>query len=232
MICLKCGSQIPDDVFFCGVCGTEVTHASPQDVQSQMQAQFQMHKNAMRQSEMQIMGQAIEYFSQKKDTFNEYDVSTHNLINYATGTKNGLIIWGAILTVTFFSAMSVPGKGFRIFCTISLILSLIMLAGGILMKVNNRRKYRHYQSENFRLSKELYEYYSKYPNCPVGMEYVNPEILQKIMDIMVSGRADSIKEALDIFIKTNTQIIYSTYMKAIHALVGDIACFAPAFLFE
>ena len=46
--------------------------------------------------------------------------------------------------------------------------------------------------------KELEEYYLSYGYCAIGMEFTNPRIIYKLADIVRQGRADNIKEAINI----------------------------------
>ena len=191
-----------------------------------------MQKNAMRQSEIQALNQAIAYFSKKKDTFDKYDASSTLVTYYARGARSGLIVWGAIITVLGLIILTGGKRVLGPACLAFILPGVLMITGGILMKVMNRRNFRRYQQMNFQLSQELYDYYSRYPNCPVGLEYVNPDILQVIMSVLTSGRADTIKESLNLLLQEINQKEYAAYLQSLNAKTNAIACFAAASFFN
>ncbi|MBQ3230787.1 MAG: zinc ribbon domain-containing protein [Clostridia bacterium] len=263
MFCPYCGNNVPDGAAFCSSCGNNLSanQAPAQTVvndyqyqqqqmqqqymmQQQMQMQqFQMQKNAVRQSEISALDQALRYFSQKRDVFEEYD-NVCNLVNhYARGAKSALIVWGAIITsFGFLASLSAIENGFSTFVVFLLLMivpGLAMITGGILMKINNRKKFNYYQDRYAVLSQELYNFYMSYPECPVGPEYANPDILALIMETLQSGRADTIKEAINLLIQDANDAEYVEYLNAIQENTAAInsqtrvaAIFAAASFFR
>ena len=250
MFCPTCGAQIPQDAGFCASCGNRISApAAPaanyqaQMMQAQMlQAQqFQMQKNAVRQSEINALTSAYNYFNVKRPQFQQYDRICEQLNYFSRGAKGALLVWGiialvcgSIMTLGVFSG-EMPIAGALVF----LIPGAAMLAGGILMKVNNKRKCAYYQGEYLRLSQELNDYYAAYPQCPVGAEYANPEILELILGVLNSGRADTIKEAINVLISEANQAEMTAYLQNIQAYsqqasarAGTAAIFAAASFFS
>ncbi len=247
MFCSKCGQQIPDNSTFCSACGNQVSGSSNvavstpapttnYDYNAQMQVQFQMQKNAVRQSEMQSLNNAIQYFFQKKAQFDEFDAVSELVNYYSRGAKSGLIVWGAI--IASFGLVFLAGAGSIGFSELmmGIVMFLVpgsaMIFGGILMKKNNRRKFAYYQQRYAELSQELYDYYARYPDCPVGPEYVNPDILCVIMDVLESGRADTVKESLNLLLQEISDDEYREYLESINANTNAIAFFAAASFFR
>ena len=103
------------------------------------------------------------------------------------------------------------GVGF-IFFLLFCIPGFAMIAGGVLMKINNRRKLAHYRQEYANLALELSNHYRAYPNCPVGPEYSNPRILWGILRILQSGRADTIRDSLNTMIADTNQRVLDRYL--------------------
>ena len=200
-----------------------------------------MQKTAVRQSEINALTNVYNYFHVKRSSFQEYDHVCEKLNYFSRGAKSGLIVWGiialalgALLTLGAISG-EVPVAGVLIF----LLPGAAMLTGGILMKSNNRRKTAYYQSEYLRLSQELNDYYAAYPQCPVGAEYANPEILELILGVLNSGRADTIKEAINALIAEANQAEMNAYLQNIQAYseqasarAGTAAIFAAASFFS
>ncbi|MBE7066561.1 MAG: zinc ribbon domain-containing protein [Ruminococcaceae bacterium] len=221
MFCIYCGKQITDGEF-CPHCGKRIAlsqtnyQPDPQaqilgDVYDQL-LQVQAQKKAFHQSEINSLDNAIHHFSQKKAEFDEYE-SVCNLVNYyAKGAKKGLIVWGAIIVsigfLILYSALTgrvVQEDKVTDILLLSVIPGLLMIVGGISMQINNRKKYTAYQEQCANLLQELYIHYTKYPNCPVGPEYTNPKILVRIRNILISGRADTIKESINMLISDSNQ---------------------------
>ncbi len=254
MFCNNCGVQIPEGAGFCSSCGTPVNAApvapvapavdyQAQMMQAQMMQaqQFQMQKTAVRQSEINALTNVYNYFNVKRNSFQQYDQVCEQLNYFARGAKSGLMVWG-IIVLAFSAIMSlgvfageVPAAALLVF----LVPGAAMLTGGILMKKNNKSKCAYYQAEYLRLSQELNDYYAAYPQCPVGAEYANPEILELILGVLNSGRADTIKEAINVLIAEANQAEMTAYLQNIQAYseqasarAGTAAIFAAASFFS
>ena len=61
----------------------------------------------------------------------------------------------------------------------------------------------HYvlESKEEKFCEELYQYYLNYGYCLVSAEYTNPSNLLAILHTIESGRADTIKEAINILVE-------------------------------
>ena len=253
MFCPKCGSQIPDGAGFCSSCGNAVNAApvpaAPAvDYQAMMQAQmmqaqqFQMQKSAVRQSEINALTNVYNYFNAKRSEFQQYDHVCERLNHFSRGARGALMVWGIIILV-FGAFMSMGAIAGEIPIAVPLFVFVFpgaaMLTGGILLKKNNKRQCAHYQAEYLRLSQELNDYYAAYPQCPVGAEYANPEILELILGVLNSGRADTIKEAINVLIAEANQAEMTAYLQNIQAYseqasarAGTAAIFAAASFFS
>lgn len=259
MFCSKCGSQVADGVAFCSNCGNSI--AAPQapaqavaapvvsqaqmvaDYQAQqlmMQQQYQMQKTAVRQSEIATLESALQYFRQKDDEFEMYDAVCTLVNYYARGAKSSLLVWGCIIaSLGFLVLLSGDPSAFLGGLLAFMLPGAAMIVGGILMKKNNKKKYAYYQEEYSRLSQELYTHYANYPNCPVGPEYANPDILELILDVLKSGRADTISDSINVLIAEANQAEVNEYLQTIEANTASInaqtrvaAIFAAASFFK
>ena len=223
MYCNNCGSLVPDGTAFCGNCGANVAGGAPTQIQ-----QFQNQKNVVRQSEMAELENAIGYFGQKRDLFKEYDLVSDLVVEFAGGAKKSLIVWGAIIFVVgLIMLFSSAGGGSLLF----ILPGGAMIAGGILMQVNNKKKYQHYLDEYVRISGELMDYYNAYPNCPVGAEYSNPDILETILGVLKSGRADTIKESINLLISDAERAEMQATMQAIESYTAQASASASTAAF-
>ena len=64
--------------------------------------------------------------------------------------------------------------------------------------------------------------YAEYPLCPIGPEYSNPDVLYALLQVIQSGRADTIKEALNILIDDSYRQKMQEYSQKIEKSVADI----------
>lgn len=235
MFCPHCGQQVADGSAFCASCGKSLTGTpAPAPVMD-----FQAQKNAVRQSEISALSNALQHFAQKRDEFTEYDCVCELVNHYSHGAKSSLLVWGCIITAFGLLAM-LSGPEALVGCLIALVVpGAAMIFGGIMMKKKNRKNYKYFQNEYARLSQELYDHYVSYPNCPVGPEYANPEILEVILGVLQSGRADTIKEAINLLINDAERNEMGEYLNMIERNTASInaqtrvaAVFAAANFFK
>ena len=210
MFCPNCGQQIADGSAFCSVCGKSTTNITPAPVMD-----FQAQKQAVRQSEISALSQALNHFNQKRDEFTEYDYVCELVNHYAKGAKSSLLVWGIIIATVGLLCCLAGEEAFLGSLIAFVVPGGAMIFGGIMMKVKNRKNYAYFQQEYARLSEELANHYVAYPNCPVGPEYTNPEILEIILGVLQSGRADTIKEAINLLIDDAERSEMSEYLDMI-----------------
>lgn len=249
MFCSNCGAQIPEGGKFCSGCGqainadgtvTPVVQAPAVDNMIAFQAQ----KNALRQSEIGALENTLAHFNQKRTEFEEYDLVCELVNDFSRGAKSALLVWGIIIvSCGLLGLLGVLSEGVME-GVLGVLLAFIlpgaaMMVGGILMKVNSAKKKAYFEAEYARLSQELYDHYVAYPNCPVGPEYVNPEILELILSTLISGRADTIKESINLLIAEANQAEVNAYLESIEAQTASInantrvaAVFAAANFFK
>lgn len=233
MFCPYCGANLVDKSYFCMNCGKKIitslenteTLSSNSNVVDPLIQQYQAQKNATRKSELASLIAAISHFSQKANQFQEYDDVCNRVNYYSRGARNSLLIWGCIIT-TFALIMSLPLIGSNDPSASILLLFFVpgplMIVGGILMKVNNIKKNSYYKERYAKLSKELYNHYLTYPHCPVGPEYANPKILNLFLNVLQSGRADTIKESINLVIDTHHKKQVRKYLAAIERNTAEI----------
>lgn len=226
MFCSYCGSPLAEGASFCNICGKcvnggAVANNPASDTWSatniQMQ-QYQVQKTVIRQSEINSIANAYYYFSQKSSQFDEYDQACDKLNYYSRGAKSALLVWGCIAsTLGLLCLIVYLGLGVSVVPAILLLLfpGSLMITGGILMKVNNHKKFAYFKKKYAELSKELYDHYISYPNCPVGPEYVNPQILGLLLNVLQSGRADTVKESINLVIDETHRAKVREYLAAI-----------------
>lgn len=215
MFCSNCGTRLLENALFCTNCGKKVAdipvvtytqQPTPVTVEPSV---IQQHAEieALRKSELSILGKVFQFFSKKQIQYDGYDDACEQVNKYARGTSNALIIWGSILTA-FLVLMGVISPREIVMCLILGIPAILMLIGGILLKVNGRQKHRYYLEGYANLSQELYNYYLEYEDCPIAAEYTNPRILYSISRLIQTCRANTINEAINILnSQTNAALV-------------------------
>ena len=207
--CVQCGTALAEHHKFCPTCGSGVESAGNATVPSTTVYVTQQSNNRMvvRQDEIKIMDDLIRYFSVKQPQYDEYDEASEWICRLSRGNSKAAKVWGIIIIIlgSFFFLIGIA--------TIAdipsfFIMSLLMLGGGIALEVlSNKLKQRnannlvHYTNRYYELSDELYDYYCKYNNCPIGPEYTNPTNLAVVKRTIISGRADTVKEALNVLVE-------------------------------
>ncbi len=106
MFCPQCGSQVADGSTFCPSCGRNLTVAAP----IQPAVDFQAQKNAVRQSEISALSDAINYFGARKAMFQEYDSICALVNHFARGARSALLVWGCIITTFAVMFLSILGS--------------------------------------------------------------------------------------------------------------------------
>lgn len=197
MYCNNCGMQNPDGATYCNGCGKPITVKPETDSNND--------RKSNRNSEIIALERMIRYFSKMSDKYDEYDRLTSKLNLYSKGKHHALLIWGIILLVVgslVFSATSAQfSNGINGFLSLVCLLpGGGMIVGYIFYSRNFNRNIYRFTEERDMIAEELMEYYNNYGECSVGAEYTNPVNLSIIKDTIQSGRADTIKEAINILI--------------------------------
>lgn len=201
MFCPSCGQQIADGAVFCTNCGTNLAGQMP--VQ-QAQPDYVQNNYSVRENELGLLTEIWRYFSQLAAKYREYDATCKQVNYYAQGASVALLVWGCILAsiglvFSFICSLDYSTQeSALVFLLLFLLPGSLMVLGGILMQVNNRKKLSRYKAQYAQILQEIYGYYAAYTGCPVGLEYTNPDALAYLMKQMQSGRAYTIRDALNL----------------------------------
>ncbi|MBQ3499166.1 MAG: zinc ribbon domain-containing protein [Clostridia bacterium] len=224
MFCQKCGFQMDDNSKFCPQCATPV---AGNFVAANQQAvyNYQAEKNAIRQSETEVVVNAYNHFSQKQAAFDEYDQVIRTISHYRRKNAIPMIVWGCILLAPVLILGLILGFeeiGFLYLAIILMIPGAALLAGGITKLLCVRKKIAALEQRYAQLSVELYNHYLNCPNCPVGPEYINPKALYKIITVLRSGRADTVKESINVIVNDANSARVGQYLHNLQATTNQI----------
>lgn len=200
--CSNCGAEIAEGAKFCPSCGTAVNGQSVEvvaDNNSQL---------SEREKSLDELSKMMEYFSQKKDLYGRLknnQILTEIEWGYGKKPKKMDGVWkflGMIPLICgwlYFLWDSID-SGWSIDISVlivpfsCMIFSLLIQGYG---KKKKTQKLKQLAQEKERLLQELQDYYNAYKNCPIGIEYTDPIDIEKIMDIVRSGRATRISDAIN-----------------------------------
>ena len=202
MNCLNCGSMLEEDSRSCKNCGAptgEIMQVVPQSNVDQ--------RKKIRSDECEELDRMIRHFSKKSAEYARYDQLCELIDPRHVKKKVGLLVWGIILctiAAMFFScgtSFDAPSLGLLAFGLLFVCGGLIMIIGFIVNSKNKNANYRNTCREFDALTEKLYRHYLDYGPCLVSAEYTNPSNLRAIRDTVSSGRADTIKEAVNILVE-------------------------------
>ena len=207
--CRKCGFQLNDDDAFCPGCGSAQSQVG---VVSQ-QAVSDIPTVSQRQKTLDELDGLMRYFNIKQNEYDKYDellkeIHRRNTIiaDYSPMRQFFYAVLAIIITLLISLLLASIVKGPE--SSVIYIIGLVIGCGvAYVIYFGFRKKIYSISSELPTLYKRvdevagrLVEYYGSYENCTIGMEYTNPRILGKLRSIVYVGRADTIKESINIMI--------------------------------
>ena len=181
-------------------------------------------QEASRKDAIAELDRMISYFSQKEKQYENYDHYSERIAFYnnprsrivTTGSGKPGIIVGSIMMglslpvgeiAALIGSISSDSAAGGITLGIALFaIGGILLGAGIKTNIDNKNYDKKTRASEIRkntellnaVTEELALYYENYGYCPTGPSYTNPKILRKLRELVYLGRADSIKEAINI----------------------------------
>ena len=211
MFCQNCGKQISETTSFCVFCGNQVRSVNQYNTEIN---KSNLSRNNIRNEEIEELKRMINYFSLKQNNiYQALEECSSKLKSHDEQKSRALLILGIIFTASFgvflLSVLSYFEKtkdaGISFFLLVFFF--LFTAAPGLLMISGYKKYSRAFEVKRNVILKEYYDVanefknqYLAYQNCPIGIEYCTPEILSCLLEIILSGRADTIKEALNIVV--------------------------------
>lgn len=198
--CPKCGNNV-GDAAFCSKCGSkiETDELSTIEQNDLSNNNSQMNQRIQAASELTKL---YDYFFAKNYIFEEHDKEEKNYNYLLKQTYNGIATLLALsLTVAAYSLLL--GISSRKISIVTLISGAIAVFFYIIYNKKTKEKknkLNEIKNQLTKLEDELSDHYNAYGYCPIGIEYSNPRIIRTIADIIRAGRADSIKEAINIML--------------------------------
>ena len=196
MYCRYFGVQCEKTLFYPDN-GTSVTTKNTEATKS-------ANKNGTANSaEKNLLKSAYDYFALKTNEYTEYD----NLFQKALETYKmkliPLLVWGIVIIVAsiFFYFFNDSFKGNvelqKIVVIINVIGGSVMIIFFIINAATKKNRILKYITRINDITNSLRIHYTDYDKCMVGMEFTNPNNLNAIIMMIESGKANSVKEALN-----------------------------------
>lgn len=199
--CPNCNGEVQIDdsreFGFCTYCGTKVAFSR----EGEVNATRAFADN--REAALYETKRLIDYFHDVQEFIEELDEINDFLKVYKKNEFTSKIVVGVSVAIFGFVFLILGiitdsvGVGF--------FMGVIPLAIGIVRAVifirankQNEDYYKYSVPRKKELSKYLIEYYNSCPRCPIGIEYCRDEVLRKIYDYIRKGRAETIKEAINL----------------------------------
>lgn len=204
--CVNCGAELVKDSNYCTKCGKRVVDATADNPNSEKPVSisdnnFKSFVNAgSKEDVIRNLEQLEHYFSSKEKQYN----IRNGYINYFnTVKKPGVFAWilagGALSFVFYFllygiTSIDIGLIGF--FC----VWIAITIGGYFHFKNKTQRNINNTRIALEKLENELKEHYARAPNCIIAFEYSEPEIIRRLIVLLNNGRADTLKEAINVML--------------------------------
>lgn len=198
MYCANCGAEINEGSSFCKNCGTEVNNGHYSVTGNWQSNTFE----SVREQSMEELRDLYNYFSLKANVYDELDRLYRHAYTHNVQVSKAGLVWGIILICLggLFFIISCAGESVWL-----MLLNLLIIGLGIFLIVKRSRKkkaaYQTIEDEKLQidvLAQELAVHYDNYGGCPLGIEYSSPRSIEAIYEIIRQGRADTIKEAINL----------------------------------
>ncbi len=203
--CPSCGGEVQVDVSrefgFCSFCGAKI--AITQDPPANATRAFANNREAA----LGEMGKIIEHFDQVKDHYRMIDSLNGNIDYYREKIRVNhpilypvilLALWG-VLSLLLRIALLEKDLGYIKYVSIFFVIAIVFTFFFYITqrkKINDSILDADYKIE--RIVEAIQEWYDEYPQCPIGVEYCHPDTLAILYDYLRKGRAETIKEALNL----------------------------------
>lgn len=185
MFCSKCGFEFSDDTNFCPKCGTPINGTS---------ASFNVNNQKnLRDEALQTIEQLQDYFSEKHPQYDEIDKLDRKVLKAKKLTFLKLLIVIIVFFLLFAQSFLIFKDNWLLACVPPAIAIVILI-------ILNKLRIKKMEERQTQVLYEIIDHYNELSYCPIGVEYTDPQSLESIRSIVYAGRAETIKEALNIMI--------------------------------
>lgn len=205
--CSNCGAEIAEGAKFCPSCGTAVNgHAVAAAADNNVQG-------AERENSLNELSKIYEYFDKKRSVYDEWNYVTYTISDlsengkqkvarklYFYGSISIILIIVSLLLLSLLKTIISPELIELLKSLIPFLILILCFGGLIRASRQQKKKIRELTARKEVLRGEINEYYNNYGNCPIGIEYTFPKDIEHMIDIIRSGRATKLSDALNMML--------------------------------
>ena len=158
---------------------------------------FDAEASSKRAGALQEVERLYNYFSQKKAQYYEYDNLGDTLPNLERVKRRAMLVIGCILSTIGLYVVSQTESAFGV---VVMLIGLALIGGFIAFEVKRKKQVQSVKERLENVENELTQHYQACANCQIGPEYTHPAVLERIHGLIQSGRADTIKEAINLML--------------------------------
>lgn len=194
--CPSCNGQIQvesnNEIGFCSFCGTAI---KLREIFELRHMNVGISSGDSRATALAEAEKLIEYFEQTKSL---YKKSKENIeiLNGDSSSMSAICFLGVIF---FLFGSAISGFAFIVGLPFAIIGGIIT-SWSVYMINHHAKEAKQAELENEQIEMQLHRIYNEYNNCPLGIEFTNPNSLNAIYQYIRQGRAYSIKEALSLYL--------------------------------
>lgn len=204
MYCPQCGSKNANDARFCLKCGAPFANLSV----------WESEQAAARRRTEILNGVAwlCSQFDTQCDAYNELRMLQNELTDLQRLQQQA---WPTIVIILLFIPLLaiISTIGDDIIANLDyLAMAAILALPGVLTSVavvmqrlKRRKRIPQIRSRISEIYQGIYEHYLTVPNNPFAFEYSDPYTLRALYEILRLGKADSVKEAINVLEMSNYQ---------------------------
>ena len=213
-ICKRCGAVNPKDSMICAKCGEILEIKGAADIEklktiieNRVTATQRATENSAETDRVKLK-RAYDYFRANAKAYNDYNRLCAQKQIYDGKKPSKAMGCGVALGILFGGGMMIPlvfayvlGEFGYVFGLIACVIGAIV-AYVLINKKEEERIYNNQYDIDYRLKnaeKDIVKIYNGCPGgCPVHLSYSHPGTIRYLCDLMDNGRADTIKEAINL----------------------------------
>lgn len=192
--CPACNGQIQvesnNEFGYCSFCGNKIRLREVLEIRK---TNIGIASGDSRITALNEMVNLIEYFEQTKKLYYRMYENNTRINKIKDPLITDALKWVGIILVVIGLFLEMAG-------VIFIIVGILFLAGFLYAKWMKKNKIENINKENYEIKVSIANIYNAYANCPLGIEYTNPQTLAVLYDLIRQGRAYSIKEALNMYL--------------------------------
>ena len=203
--CPQCGAPYQQNAAFCASCSAPRNNSANYTFQQAAQTRNEL---------LDSLAVAYRYFMEKQEQFNQVEKLTMKKNSYKP-IKVGILVAGGLLlllafvyTISFIVETFFPSLEYPITMLLTnnpavMWIIFIVVLPYIARQINKQyiRKAKEKDANEIEAAvAEIEDHYNNWPECPVPLVYSTPMAISQLYKVVESGRAYSIKEAINIAI--------------------------------